>query len=455
MCNRMFFAMRWLLVSLGWSLPVSAAAGDWYTEGEFAPVVRIKLTLVNQLDIDRQQCPVVVRRNMMPITNFMAPNLVVVDPLLPGQTGEEKKPSPGVYVRSAPKETNGHHLRFQVDDIDQDGIWDELFFMTDIKANESKTIYLYLSSYAARSRSGSFPHETHAEIGRYGRHYVPWWESKPMGWKLWFFDSVDMYGKRIPKLVANHENTLNLSGHSHPRDYGNDILWVSDTFGASAICLIEEPGNVENVSRPRFSPTKDKGPLYDTRFAHHVIANGPQRSIIRVDLMNWHTGKGEYELQKHYTAYAGKNYSTCKVRYTKFLPDDNDIEFGVGMRKIMSEYKTYQQGGIIISNGKNMDLWDINKTLKESEKYIVAWEAIALVVKDEYKPRYQTIKAYGGNHLLRIPVTDGLGYEFMMLGGWSEGYVNSSEHQFQNYVIKTAREYNSPIKVTGFTVERK
>jgi hypothetical protein len=439
---------------LGRSGALGAVSNGWYTEGDFSPAVRIKLILVNQLDIDREQCPVIVRRNVMPIIDFRAPNLVVVDPLLPGQTGEKKEAPPGVYVRSAPKETNGHYLPFQLDDIDQDGMWDELFFMTDIKANESKTIYLYLS-YDARSSSGSFPHETHAEIGSYGRYYVPWWESKPMGWKLWFLDSVDMYGKRRAELVANHENTLNLSGHSHPRDYGNDIMWVSDTFGASAVCLLEDPGNVENVSRPRFSPTKDKGPLYDTRFAHHVIANGPLRSIIRTDLMNWRTGKGDYELRQYYTAYAGKSYSTCKVQYTKFLPEDNDIEFGVGMRKIMSEYKTYQQGGTIISNGKDMDLWDINKTLKEGEKYIVAWEAIALVVRDEYKPRYQAIEAYGGNHLLRIPVTEGLGYEFMMLSGWSEGYVNSTEQQFQNYVLKTAQEYNSPVKVTGFTVERK
>jgi len=454
MHNRMFFAMLCLVVSLWWPRPVIAASNDWYTDGRFAPTVRVKLILVNSEDIDRQQCPIVVKRSTMPVVNFISDNLVVVDPLLQGATGEEKEPEPGVQVRSSPEEINGHYLPFQLDDIDQDGMWDELFFMTDIKANESKTIYLYLS-YDTKSRSGAFPHQTHAEIGRYGKHYVPWWESKSMGWKLWFLDSVDMYGKRIPKLVANHENTLGLSGHSHPRDYGNDILWVSDTFGASAVCLIEEPENVENVSRPRFSPTKDKGPLYDTRFAHHVIANGPLRSIIRTDLMNWQTGKGEYELQLYYTAYAGKSYSPCKVQYTKFLPEDNDIEFGVGMRKIMDEYKTYQQGGTIISNGKDMDLWDINRTLKEGEKYIVAWEAIALVVRDEYKPRYQAIKAYGGNHLLHIPVTDELGYEFMMLGGWSEGYVNSSERQFQDYVLKTAREYNSPVKVTGFTVERK
>ena len=78
-----------------------------------------------------------------------------------------------------------------------------------------------------------FAHETHAEIGSYGRHLVPWWESKVVGWKLWFPDSVDMYAKRRPQLVANHEIQGNISGHAAPKEYGNDILWVADTFGVA------------------------------------------------------------------------------------------------------------------------------------------------------------------------------------------------------------------------------
>ena len=108
----------------------SAGGSDygWYTEGNYIPETRIKVTLQNTLDFDRTDCPVVVTRNRMPLPNIGDHWVTVVDPTLPSQpdpTGEELAKLGGFITR---RETNGHYLYYQLDDIDKDGVWDELFF---------------------------------------------------------------------------------------------------------------------------------------------------------------------------------------------------------------------------------------------------------------------------------------------------------------------------------------
>ena len=203
----------------------------------------------------------------MPIVNLYETWVTVVDPALPSQpepTEEQLRKFGGHLTR---KETNGHTIHYQLDDIDRDGIWDELFFMSDFKPGVSKIFYVYIGE----TTRGMYEHETHAEIGNYGRHNVPIWESKQVGWKLWYPAHVDLFMKPRPVLVGNMEDVLNISGYNVPPEFGTDGMTVSNTFGAGGICLFEYPDKLELVSRPRFSPYKDFGPLDNTRYAFDVV----------------------------------------------------------------------------------------------------------------------------------------------------------------------------------------
>ncbi|HDY87359.1 MAG TPA: DUF4861 domain-containing protein [bacterium] len=427
-----------------------ASDEEWYTEGNFEPSKRVKITLFNPLDIDRKHCPVVIERARMPVKNIPQRWITVVDPSLPPNpepTKEQLKEMSGYLLR---KETNGHFLVYQQDDIDKDGIWDELFFITDIKARETKDIYIYID----KSERGLYEHKTHAGIGYYGRHMVPFWESELMGWKLWFPASVDLHGKRDPMLTAYPEYSTNLSGYYMPWKYGTDIMTVSSTFGSGGICLFELPAEPDSVSRPNSSPDIGKGPLLDTRYSFNVVINGPLRSMIRANTMSWNSGLGQYELEQLYTAYAHKSYSTCEVKFTKFLPTGQSTEFGCGIREMMSEYETYQKDGIIISLGKNVEIRIPDEDIGD-EGLMVDFEGIAIVVKDEYKPIYKNIKGFGGNHVLKIPVTSDHSFEYMIAGGWSEGSVNTTAEEFKNYIIEETLKYNNPLVIRVYEIEGK
>lgn len=424
---------------------------DWYSEGDdYSPTQRMRITVTNPINIARENCPIIVQRNKLPIQNIPERWINIVDPNLPGNpepTASQLKEEGG-YVRR--KETNGHYLDIQVDDLDKNGVWDEIYFMSDFKANETKEFYIYIHSY----ERGLAEHQVHANIGYYGRHIVPMWESDYMGWKLWYPDAADLHGKREPMLTAYYEYSTNKSGYYMPEELGSDIMTVGKTFGSGGIGLIENVLKPEHQSRPDHSPSKNKGPLHDTRYAYDVVVNGPLRSIIKVTTTNWNSGQGSYELEQFYTAVAHKSWSTVEVKFTEFLAPNRDIMFTAGIREIMNEYKAIQKKGFAISMGQNIESRIPDEDLGE-EVTIVPWQGIGIIVKDAYRPMYLPIKTFGGNHLFKMPVTPDLSFEYMIVGGWSFGTVNNDEPSFIKYMEDETFKYNHPpiVKIDNYEIK--
>jgi len=423
----------------------------WYTQGDFEPTRRLVFELTNALDVDRVSVPVVIRRDQMPVADLHELQVTVVDPSLP----PAPPPGPGRLKLGGGHEllgeSNGHILLQQMDDLDKDGVWDELFFVTDIRAGATKRIDVYLGM----NQRGWNPHETHAGIGSYVRHLIPFWESKHIGWKLWFPTSVDVYGKRQPMLMANRLYMENLDGYavslSDPA-MGSDIQSVEDSFGGGAICLFESPDRPSSVSVPRFTPARaaagvtenfNAGQISDTRYAYDVVVNGPVRSMVRVKTMNWNTGRGSYELEQLYTAYANQSYSTCQVRFTRFQPKEAGVRPGAGVRKKPREAHFFQRGGVVMTGGPEAIIDPDAGTISADIDLISS----AMVIKAEYRPEYRMVPELKGNHAFSVtPRSDG-SYEYLIAGAWSEGAILRTWPEFERYVTKTAREYESPLRI--------
>ena len=445
-----FLPVTFFLISMA-SAHAQSTYG-WYTEGsDYAPSQRVRIVVTNPLDIPCENCPIVVQRKDLPKQNIPERWINVVDPNLPENeepTYEELKESSG-YLRR--KETNGHFIELQVDDLDKDGVWDEIFFLTDLKPREQREFYIYIGHY----ERGMYKHQVHAAIANYGRHTVALWESEYMGWKLWYPHSVDLHGKREPMLTAYYEYSNNKSGYYMPSELGTDIMTVAETFGSGSMAVFENPNNPGNPTRAYHNlPAEDKGPFDETRFSYDVVFNGPLRSRIMVKTMNWDSGNGFYELEQYYTAVAKKSWSTVEVKFETFLAPGSDAMFGAGIRHIMEEYKSINKEGYAISMGKNIDARIPDEDIGE-EVLIVPWEGIAIVVKEKFNPEYHNIDSFGGNHVFTIPVTSDLSYEYMMIGGWSFGTVNNNEEKFVEYVNIEANKYNNPPIVESFEYEVK
>jgi len=433
--------------------PLSTAAqpGGWYTEGDYAPANRIALTLINTLDRARTDCPVTVARDRFPFANVTSREVVVVDPSLssrPEPSREEKLRFGGHLPRG---EKNGAWIPYQLDDLDCDGMWDELFFVTDFKPRETKTIYVYLGF----NNRGLYPHRTFAAVADYARHPAPMWESEYVTWKLFYPTDVDVQAKRKPMLNGYFTLTMNMSGYHFEEERGADMMTVGTTFGAGGICLFERPDAPDSLSRPRFGPWYRTGPVTDTRYSFQVVASGPLRSIVRAHTFNWRSGAGEYELVQDYTAYTNKLYSTCAVKYLKFIPLDGGTAFGCGIRKIMYETESFHEGGVAISIARNMPLIDPNTETIDRRRATLAFAGTALVVREALNPVYREVASFQGNHTFRIPATSDLSYGYLIASSWSEGPMANTPEKFKEYVLGAAVEYNNPIMVGRCVLEKR
>ncbi|ESQ81383.1 DUF4861 family protein [Asticcacaulis sp. YBE204] len=434
-------------------------ADPWYTQREFVPVERVEIRLHNPLNTPRLNSPVIIPRAAVPQLHHTHELwMTLVDPSKPGIGVPDAKTRAREGPHGRLEETNGHAIDYQFDDLDQDGLWDELFLMTDFAPNETKVIYVYFG----KQMRGWNPHRTHAATGSYMRHTVPFWESENIGWKLWFPDAADVYGKRKPQLMSNRLYGENLDGYAVSLidpGLGSDIMSVDDSFGGGGIAVMDDPKDANAVSRARFTPGANfdgrfnGDPTKDTRYAYTVLANGPLRSMVRVRILNWDSGHGRYAADQVYTAYAGEDYATATVQFTEFAPKAS-ARFVAGIRKHGGQTFFRQSGGMVVTAGpeviRNPD--DV-EALQPDMK--VDFAGAALVVKDRYKPRYLFSEARQGNHLMVIEPTADRRFEYLIAAGWSEGAQRKTAEAFGDYVARVAREYNAPIEVKGAVLEKK
>jgi hypothetical protein len=112
---------------------------------------------------------------------------------------------------------------------------------------------------------------------------------------------------------------------------------------------------------------------------------------------------------------------------------------------------SYQQGGVVISAGPEEVIDPNVGTILEMVDLI----ASALVVKATYAPEYHFVPDWQGNHTFRVTPDAGGRYEYLIAGAWSEGAVLNTYAAFEAYVLKTAREYASPVRVRFVGEQRK
>ncbi|MEI7420464.1 MAG: DUF4861 family protein [Prolixibacteraceae bacterium] len=450
-----------LFLTLICTIGLYAQKNSWYETVKFKPATRLVYKIKNTLDIERKNLPVVIQRKDFPMPDIHEMWVTVVDPALPSYEGPNKEVLKVYGGHQMLAETNGHAIFHQLDDLDKDGIWDELFFQTNLKPGEEKTLYIYIGE----NSQGWNKHFTHANIGSYCRHQMPFWESENVGWKIWFANSVDVFAKRKPVLMAQHLYMENLDGYGVGvinRDWGSDIQSVAGSMGGGAICLFEHPGIPDSISLPRLTPvTKTNAPksswnagqISDTRYAYEVVVNGPVRSIIKIKTMNWNSGNGNYDLEQYYSVYAQQSYSTCKVVYKNYNPKVQGVKMGCGIRKKPGEENLFQKGGIVISSGPEQIRDPEN--IDERAEWMMPFIGKAIVVKDLYKPVYQYTKHAEGQHTFKVTPDKENQFEYMIFAAWSEGVVYNNQKDFEEYVKTTAKEYNNPVETSLVKVEKK
>lgn len=254
----------------------------------------------------------------------------------------------GTTFKSATVLINSKEIPSQMDDLNGDGVKDELAFVVDIKKKGRLTVDVTFSReeaaadrYPARVSAQMFfadkdkshkvkqhiPTDTVSEVvdNMYNvmHHHGPAFESELVAYRVYFDkkQTTDLYGKKVQQLeLADGLWYSSQKPELAARKFGDDIIRVYQTVGVGTLRGWDE--------------SQDKNPMvmidpFDWRQAH-VVAKGPVRTIVDMNVQGWQYKGRKLNLKSRYTLYAGQR--ECEI-IQQFEGNTEGLEFVTGVMK--------------------------------------------------------------------------------------------------------------------------
>ena len=284
----------------------------------------IRVKLVNPLNVDRSDVPVVVSLRDVQFN--------VVD----------------AVVKDGDREVSS-----QIDDLDRNLRNDELAFVIDMEAKGKKTLTVELYSdkqternYPRRTygdmivrdfktkKKNKFPGYIHSLSAPEGvdvfhllHHHGADFESELVAYRVYFDErqTYDLYGKYNKQLELQ-------TSQFYPDDeqlaagYGDDVLWAGQTVGLGAL------RGWDGQKPTMVSPVKSRG--------QRMVASGPVRTIVELTDEGWQLGGQTFNIRQNVIIYAG--HRDCEVQVYQNAPV-KEVQFATGVinlnGKMYSDHK--------------------------------------------------------------------------------------------------------------------
>ena len=360
-------------------------------------------------------------------------------------------------VRSALVTLNGQEVPCQLDDLDQDETFDELCFLANIDKKEkqqySVTLYdegeprpytarvfaemvlsntkdkklkknqqnNYIESLTARGDAAYTYNIQH--------HHGVDFESELNGIRIYFDarQTLDLYGK-FKKQLELKETQFYTDDDQKKRGYGDDVLWVGQTFGLGAFRGWDgqQPTLVEPVK---------------TR-TQRIISYGPLRTIVEVIDKGWQAPSpltshpSPINMTLRYTQYAGHRDTDVDVIFNK---DVSDYRFSTGIINVKGSEEFSNKKGLRACWGTDYPSTDTVKWSRETvglavlvpQKNIVSEEPAN---KDNYA---YVLKVNGRQMSYKVTYTSA-----------NETFGYHSANEWFDYLKAWCKEVEKPVVVT-------
>lgn len=246
----------------------------------------------------------------------------------------------------------GDTIPCQCDDMDGDGMWDEVVMAISLKPLERislqinwvDSIDMPMFAPLTNVRYGKMTRPNHVEElksdshGRHGlprgSHMYPYqmdgpaWENDKVGFRHYFDgrNCCDVFGKLTAEMVLD---TVGITPEGFPhntyqemRRWGLDILSVANSFGLGGLAL-ETPDSLCLLG----VTAKDTVDVIDLT-QYRLVAEGPVRSIFRLAYKGWRTGCGEIDVTEEITVLPSIHGYEKKVIHSP-LPAHTSLVTGI------------------------------------------------------------------------------------------------------------------------------
>lgn len=261
-------------------------------------------------------------------------------------------------IHSAKVMLGNQEIPCQLDDLDQDGIFDELCCLVDLKAGKTAILDI---QYNTQDEPIQYPARVYAEMllrndkvkeknkhdnfiesitargdcaNSYNiqHHHGVDFESEYNGIRIYFDkrQTLDLYGK-FQKRLELKETQFYTSKEQKAEGYGDDVLWVGNTFGLGAFRGWD--GQQPTMIDPVASRTQ------------RIISYGPLRTIVEVIDKNWkpYADKPAITMTIRYTQYAGNRSTDVDVFFDK---DVKDYLFSTGIINVKESVEFSNKEGL-------------------------------------------------------------------------------------------------------------
>ena len=271
------------------------------------------------------------------------------------------------------KQADGSEVPCQLDDLDQDERFDELCFLVNLKGKESKTYTItlykegsprtyeprvytemlmrndkvkeknkhnnYIESITARGDCANSYNLQH--------HHGVSFESELNGIRIYFDkrQTLDLYGK-FTKRLELRETQFYTSATQKKEGYGDDVLWVGNTFGLGAF------RGWNGTASTMIEPVKSR--------TQRIISYGPLRTIVELVDKGWKADaqKAPVNMSIRYTQYAGHRDTDVDVFFNH---DVADYQFSTGIINVKGSEEFSDKKGLRACWGTD---WPSTDTVK-------------------------------------------------------------------------------------------
>jgi len=379
-------------------------------------------------------------------------NVSVTNPLKTARTDQPVVIALAQYgdVRSALVTCDGKEIPCQLDDLDQDEQFDELCFLADLDSREKKT---YTVSFYTEGEPRQYPARVYAEMlmrndkvkekNRHNNfiesitargdcaysynlqhHHGVDFESELNGIRIYFDQrqTLDLYGK-FKKQLELRETQFYTSEEQKQQGYGDDVLWVGQTFGLGAFrgWNGQEPTMIDPV-RSR---------------TQRIVSYGPLRTIVEVIDRGWKADpqKPALNMTLRYTQYAGHRDTDVDVVFNRTV---GDFHFSTGIINVKGSEEFSDKRGLRACWGTDYPSTDTINWKRETvglavcipRKYIVSEEPAN---KDNYA------------FVVATP-TDRMNYKVIYTSA-NETFGYHSAREWFQFLQEWKREVEQPVEV--------
>ena len=322
---------------------------------------------------------------------------------------------------------DGKQISSQLDDLNKDGIPDELVFLLDLKAGQTLTVSLKTIPAVQRK---IFPTEVYADLilkdkdGKFQfvneisstkndmytklHHHGVAFESALIAYRIYFDNksTIDLYGKKKQQLeLATTE--------WYPTDeqasagYGDDVLRVFDAVGV---------GTVKGWNGTKATHIEK----FDKR-TQRIVSTGKLRTVVESEVEGWQYEDKKINITVRYILYARHRDAVCEVRASE------DIE------NLATGVETIKGGPTLIDQKGLVGSWGSDYPVTDTIKYEKQTVGLGVYVPQKFAKK-QAIQ--GLNNLILMPYKKGetLRFYFTAAARKEEKDPFTSSEQFFTYL---------------------